>query len=102
MDRPGGLPHWQKRKFEVMAESQNGKATSTPKKELSMEMRLLLAFLLMGAVMFVTPYFFKSVAPTPPVKTASEPASPTGAVSAPNGAATAPAGAPETPPPPED
>ena len=25
-----------------------------------MEMRLLLAFLLMGAVMFLTPYFFKS------------------------------------------
>src|SRR5213592_3634775 len=30
-----------------------------PKKELSMEMRLLLAFLLMGAVMFVTQLWFK-------------------------------------------
>ncbi len=29
---------------------------------MSMEMRLLLAFLLMGAVMFLTPYFFKTAA----------------------------------------
>jgi YidC/Oxa1 family membrane protein insertase len=29
------------------------------KKEISMEVRLLLAFLLMGAVIFVTPYFYK-------------------------------------------
>lgn len=32
-------------------------------KEMSMEVRLLLAFLLMGAVMFLSPYFFKSTAP---------------------------------------
>jgi len=31
-----------------------------------MELRLLLAFILMGAVLFVTPYFYKTV--TPPVK----------------------------------
>ncbi len=31
-----------------------------PPKELSMELRLLLAFLLMGAVMFVTPFFYKN------------------------------------------
>jgi YidC/Oxa1 family membrane protein insertase len=31
-----------------------------PPKEMSMETRLLLAFLLMGAVMFLTPYFFPS------------------------------------------
>src|ERR1039458_10515469 len=37
-----------------------------PKKELSMELRLLLAFILMGVVLFVTPYFYKTVAP--PVK----------------------------------
>ncbi len=37
---------------------------SQPPKEMSMEMRLLLAFLLMGAVMFVTPYFLKY--PQPP------------------------------------
>ena len=36
------------------------------KKELSMEVRLLLAFLLMGAVMFLTPYFLK----TPPAPAA--------------------------------
>jgi YidC/Oxa1 family membrane protein insertase len=32
----------------------------TVQKEMSMELRLLLAFLLMGAVMFITPYFVKS------------------------------------------
>ena len=39
----------------------------TPKKskELSMEMRLLIAFILMGAVLFVTPYFYKTVNPPP-------------------------------------
>ncbi len=37
-------------------------------KELSMELRLLLAFILMGVVLFVTPYFYKTVAP-PPKKT---------------------------------
>ena len=31
----------------------------TPKKDLSMEMRLLIAFLLMGLVLFLTPYFYK-------------------------------------------
>ena len=41
-----------------------------PKKELSMEVRLLIAFLLMGAVMFLTPYIFKSQAP-PPAKQAA-------------------------------
>jgi len=34
-----------------------------PKKELSMEQRLLLAFALMGIVLFATPYLFKSPAP---------------------------------------
>jgi YidC/Oxa1 family membrane protein insertase len=37
------------------------------KKELSMEQRLLLAFVLMGLVLFLTPYFYK--APPPPAKT---------------------------------
>ena len=37
------------------------------KKELPMEMRLLIAFLLMGLVLFVTPYFYKSPAPVKPV-----------------------------------
>ena len=38
-----------------------------------MEVRLLLAFLLMGAVMFLTPYFFKSQAPPPGKKDAGRP-----------------------------
>jgi len=36
------------------------------KKELTMEQRLLLAFVLMGLVLFLTPYFYK--APPPPAK----------------------------------
>src|ERR1035441_5081332 len=52
-----------------MAESVNGGSNTPaqPPKEMSMEVRLLIAFLLMGVVMFVTPYFFKSQTP-PPVK----------------------------------
>src|SRR5450631_2316266 len=48
-----------------MAESVNGgsKTPAQPPKEMSMEVRLLIAFLLMGVVMFVTPYFFKSQTP---------------------------------------
>jgi YidC/Oxa1 family membrane protein insertase len=38
------------------------------KPELSMEVRLLLAFALMGLVLLGTPYFFKSVIPPPPAK----------------------------------
>jgi YidC/Oxa1 family membrane protein insertase len=41
-----------------------------PKKELSMEIRLLLAFLLMGLVLFLTPYIYK---PPPPPKIAQPP-----------------------------
>jgi YidC/Oxa1 family membrane protein insertase len=52
-----------------MAESVNGGGDpNQPPKEMSMEVRLLLAFLLMGAVMFLTPYLFKTAAPPPPVK----------------------------------
>lgn len=40
------------------------------KKELTMEQRLLLAFVLMGLVLFLTPYFYK--APPPPPKTAAK------------------------------
>jgi YidC/Oxa1 family membrane protein insertase len=43
----------------------------SPPKEMSMEVRLLLAFLLLGAVMFLTPYFYKS---PPPVKKTTPPA----------------------------
>lgn len=53
-----------------MAESKNGVTTPNqpprPKKELPMELRLLLAFVLMGVVMFTTPYLFKSTPPSPP------------------------------------
>src|ERR1039457_6465502 len=52
-----------------MAESVNGGSNTPaqPPKEMSMEVRLLIPFLLMGVVMFVTPYFFKSQTP-PPLK----------------------------------
>ncbi len=80
-----------------MAESVNGgKSPGQPPKDMSMEMRLLLAFLLMGAVMFVTPYFMKTPAPPGAKKAAAAP----GALTTPAGtpAAAAPgAAAPETP-----
>ncbi|MCC6362569.1 MAG: membrane protein insertase YidC [Bryobacterales bacterium] len=41
-------------------------------KELSMEMRLLLTFILMGAVLFLTPYLMKTTAPPPPAKKAEQ------------------------------
>src|SRR5690348_10162384 len=74
-----------------MPESVNGgnsNPAQPPKKELSMEMRLLLAFILMGAVMFLTPYLFKQ---TPPPKT-----TPTAAL----GPATTPAATTSVQPPP--
>ncbi|PYT28611.1 MAG: hypothetical protein DMG57_14235 [Acidobacteria bacterium] len=40
----------------------------TPKKEPTMETRLLLAFALMGLVLFATPYFIKTISPPQPVK----------------------------------
>jgi YidC/Oxa1 family membrane protein insertase len=40
-------------------QSSNSSPRNPDKKELSMEMRLLLAFVLMGVVLFVTPYFYK-------------------------------------------
>jgi len=51
-----------------MAEPNSGGTSGGPEKpkELSMELRLLLAFILMGVVLFLTPYFYKTV--TPPVK----------------------------------
>jgi YidC/Oxa1 family membrane protein insertase len=52
-----------------MAESEPGGNNPSPPnqpKELSMEKRLLLAFVLMGAVLFTTPYFFQSA--NPPAK----------------------------------
>ncbi|MEO8371197.1 MAG: membrane protein insertase YidC [Candidatus Solibacter sp.] len=47
-----------------MADSVNGgNSPAKPPKEMSMEVRLLIAFLLMGAVMFLTPYLFKTQNP---------------------------------------
>ncbi|MGA3043775.1 MAG: membrane protein insertase YidC, partial [Bryobacteraceae bacterium] len=60
-----------------MAELNSGGTGGTGKpKELSMELRLLLAFILMGVVLFVTPYFYKTVAP--PVKKTAPAAATTG------------------------
>src|SRR2546430_15801690 len=42
-----------------------------PKKELTMEQRLLLAFALMGIVLFATPYLFKTPTPPAPQKKAT-------------------------------
>ena len=55
-----------------MPESVNGGNSDPgkPPNEMSMELRLLIAFILMGAVMFVTPYFFKTVTPPPAKNTA--------------------------------
>src|SRR5271167_1247719 len=49
------------------------------KKELTMEQRLLLAFVLMGLVVFVTPYFYKAPPPPPKTNTPSSKTSKTGA-----------------------
>ena len=53
-----------------MAENNN-----SGKKELTMEQRLLLAFVLMGLVLFLTPYFYKT--PPPPPKTTTAPSAQT-------------------------
>jgi YidC/Oxa1 family membrane protein insertase len=60
-----------------MAESTgNGnKGLGQPPEQMSTETRLLLAFLLMGAIMFLTPYFFKSQTPSPTAKKATQAAS---------------------------
>lgn len=58
-----------------MAESVNGGTGNQPPKEMSMEIRLLLAFILMGVVMFLTPYVFKTTPPPKPPQKAPEAAS---------------------------
>ena len=91
-----------------MPESVNSGGPRQPLKDMSMEMRLLLAFLLMGAVMFVTPYLFKSSTPPPVRKTpAAETTTPAPSPSPPVEASipvqevAAPQGAPTSPPTPE-
>src|SRR5260370_23560221 len=69
-----------------MAERANGGSNTPaqPPKEMSMEVRLLLAFLLMGAVMFLTPYFFKSQIPPPGKKDAAGQTAAQGTLGAPS------------------
>jgi YidC/Oxa1 family membrane protein insertase len=62
------------------------------KKELTMEQRLLLAFVLMGLVLFLTPYFYK--APPPAPKTTTPPVSGPSAASATKTEAAPPPGTP--------
>ena len=50
-----------------MADLPNNPNQSKPKKELSMELRLLIAFVLMGIVLFVTPYIYKPPAGPKPL-----------------------------------
>src|SRR3984957_6690811 len=49
-----------------MADNQPNKSG---KRELTMEQRLLLAFVLMGLVLFLTPYFYKAAPPPPKTNT---------------------------------
>lgn len=79
-----------------MPDSPDSAPQPTPpkdKKELSMEIRLLIAFILMGAVLFLTPYFYKPTAP-PPQASKSVPAAKAPAPGQPA------ASAPADPPPP--
>jgi len=79
-----------------MAESVNGGGgPNQPPQEMSMEVRLLLAFLLMGAVMFLTPYLFKTVAPPPVKKVAQSAPGPVGTPQQPAPEAVPPAPAAE-------
>ena len=83
-----------------MAESVNGgsKTPAQPPKEMSMEVRLLIAFLLMGAVMFLTPYFFKSQTPPPVQKDAAGQTASQGAPGASSTAGRIPFAEPPAPP----
>jgi YidC/Oxa1 family membrane protein insertase len=71
------------------------------KKEISMEVRLLIAFLLMGAVIFVTPYFYKAApAPAADKAVATKQVAPAAAAPAPvvaAGSSAKPAEAPSVP-----
>jgi YidC/Oxa1 family membrane protein insertase len=55
-----------------MAESTGNKGLGQPPEQMSTETRLLIAFLLMGAIMFLTPYFFKSQQPSPAANKATQ------------------------------
>ena len=56
-----------------MAESTgSNRGLGQPPDQMSTETRLLLAFLLMGAIMFLTPYFFKTQTPPPNAKKSTQ------------------------------
>jgi len=57
--------------------------TKPPKKELTMEVRLVLAFLLMGLVLFLTPYFYKTPPAVKPAAGAAKTAQSTSAAATP-------------------
>src|SRR6185312_5735001 len=66
-----------------MADSSNGGSKFQPPKEMSMELRLLLALLLTVPILFIGPYFFGSQTPAkknpatkPAAQTASQPEKP--------------------------
>ncbi|MEO7144746.1 MAG: membrane protein insertase YidC [Bryobacteraceae bacterium] len=65
---------------------------SPGKKDVSMETRLLLAFLLTGLLLFLTQYFYKPAAP-PPKVAETTPAAATATIASPSTAAPAPAAA---------
>jgi YidC/Oxa1 family membrane protein insertase len=83
-----------------MAESVNGgsKTPAQPPKEMSMEVRLLIAFLLMGLVMFLTPYFFKSQVPPAGNKSAAGQTASPGTPGTPSTSGAQPAAEVTTPP----
>ena len=83
-----------------MSDSPNGMTppeAPKEKKELSMELRLLIAFILMGAVLFLTPYFYKP-AVAPPAQT--QKGAPAAKAAAPAQAAAAQPDIPKKPAPP--
>jgi YidC/Oxa1 family membrane protein insertase len=57
-----------------MADPKNTPSPLNPNPEPQMQWRLMLAFLLMGAVLFLTPRFYKSVMPEQPAQPAATPA----------------------------
>jgi len=60
--------------FDFLKGSETTGSGASEKKELSIEKRLLLAFVLMGAVLFTTPYFFKTPPAPPAAAKKGEPA----------------------------
>ncbi len=85
-----------------MAESTGNKGLGQPQEQMSTETRLIIAFILMGAIMFLTPYFFKPQVPPPNNKKSTQTAAESTAPPKPGEAqapaeSTAAAQAPSTP-----